>query len=191
MSFRERPGPAVLRLAAPASLGLLLGACTVGPDYQRPAAPVPVAYKEAAAKEGWQIARPADSFDRGAWWSVYTDPVLEGLERQIDISNQNLKSAEARFRQAEAIVAEARAGFFPTATINAQATRSRVSGNLGRGPGGPGSIANFFSTTGSGASNFSKSSKDSTLLGICRNTAAMPFFWLKKLARKREMFGIS
>jgi outer membrane protein TolC len=49
---------------------LLLGACTVGPDYQRPAAPVPVAYKEAAAKEGWQIARPADAFDRGAWWSV-------------------------------------------------------------------------------------------------------------------------
>ena len=80
MSFRERPGPAVLRLAAPAGLGLLLGACTVGPDYQRPAAPVPVAYKEAAAKEGWQIARPADSFDRGAWWSVYTDPVLGGLE---------------------------------------------------------------------------------------------------------------
>ena len=42
-------------------------------------------------------------------------PVLDGLERQIDISNQNLKAAEAAFRQAEAIVAQARAGFFPTA----------------------------------------------------------------------------
>ena len=81
---------------------LLLAACTVGPDYQRPAAPVPVAYKEEA---GWKRARPADAIDRGAWWSVFGDPVLDGLERQIDISNQNLKSAEAAFRQAEAIVA--------------------------------------------------------------------------------------
>jgi NodT family efflux transporter outer membrane factor (OMF) lipoprotein len=137
MSFRERPGAAVLRLAAPAGLGLLLGACTVGPDYQRPAAPVPIAYKEAARNSGWQVARPADAFDRGAWWLVYHDPVLDALVRQIDISNQNLKSAEARFRQAEAIVAEARAGFFPSATVNAQATRSRTSGT--------GKIANFFS----------------------------------------------
>src|SRR5207248_10736667 len=69
---------------------------------------LPVAYKEAAKEAGWQVARPADAFDRGAWWSVYNDPVLDSLERQIDISNQNLKAAEARFRQAEAIVAEAR-----------------------------------------------------------------------------------
>ena len=104
-------------------MALLLAACTVGPDYQRPAAPVPLAYKEEA---GWKQARPADAIDRGAWWSVFRDPVLDGLERQIDISNQNLKSAEAAFRQAEAIVAQARAGFFPTADINAAASRSRA-----------------------------------------------------------------
>src|SRR5439155_19549647 len=85
------------------TLMIVVTACTVGPDYQRPAAPVPVAYKEAARKSGWQVARPADAFDRGAWWSVYNDAVLDGIERQIDISNQNLKSAEARIRQAEAI----------------------------------------------------------------------------------------
>ena len=93
--------------------------------------------------------RPADAFDRGAWWSVYTDPVLDGLERQIDISNQNLKSAEARFRQAEAIVAEARAGFFPTATFNASAQRSRTSGgrvgSTGVSGGNTGNISNFYS----------------------------------------------
>src|SRR5439155_1682068 len=121
--------------------------CTVGPDYDRPAAPVPAAYKEAAAKAGWQVAQPSDALDRGAWWSVYKDPVLDGLEHQVDISNQNLKAAEATFRQAEAIVAQARFGFLPTASINAQAQRSRRSGNLGRGPGGPGSIQNFFSVS--------------------------------------------
>ena len=53
------------------------------------------------------------------------------------------------------------------------------------------SIANFFNTDGRGASNFSKSSNDSTFEGIWRKTAAQPYFWLKKLARKRDTFGIS
>ena len=145
-SSRRGTGKGTSRLVI-SGLALLVGACAVGPDYRRPPAPVPVAYKEAAAKDGWLVARPADVFDRGAWWTVYDDPVLDSLERQVDISNQNLKAAAARFRQAEAIVAEARAGFFPTATINAQAQRSRSSGTLGRGPGGPGSIANFFSAS--------------------------------------------
>ena len=136
-----------LRGFAGLSILLTTAGCTVGPDYDRPAAPVPAAYKEAAAKTGWQVAQPSDALDRGAWWSVYKDPVLDGLEHQVDISNQNLKAAEATFRQAEAIVAQARSGFFPTATINAQAQRSRSSGNLGRGPGGPGSIQNFFSVS--------------------------------------------
>src|SRR5262249_6952047 len=127
------------------------GACTIGPNYQRPATPVPVAYKEAALKEGWQVAHPADIYERGTWWSVYDDPVLDGLERQIDISNQNLKAAEANFRQAEAIVAEARASFFPTATINAQAQRQRTSGgrvgSTGVSGGNTGNISNFFSVS--------------------------------------------
>src|SRR2546430_15509557 len=98
---------------------ILLGvsACTVGPEYQRPTAPIPVVYKEATGDPAWQRARPADTIDRGAWWSVYNDPELDRLERQVEISNQNLKASEAAFRQSEAIVAQARAGFFPTATI--------------------------------------------------------------------------
>ena len=131
---------------------LMLTACTVGPDYQRPAASVPAAYKEAANEvANWQVARPADAIDPGAWWSVYHDPVLDDLERQIDISNQTLKAAEAAFRQAEAIVAQARAGFFPTAQINASATRSRGGGGAGASAGrsGSGSISNFFSIAGS------------------------------------------
>ena len=51
--------------------------------------------------------------------------------------------------------------------------------------------ANFFKTAGRGASNFSKSSKERTLLGIWRKTAAIPYFWLKKFARNREILGIS
>ena len=135
-----------IRLCAIAALVLTIAGCSVGPDYHKPAAPIPVAYKEA----GWQPARPADAVDRGAWWSVFDDPALDGLERQIDISNQNLRASEAAFRQAEAIVTQARAGFFPTATVTGQAQRSRSGGGSGTsavGRAGFGNIANFFSMT--------------------------------------------
>jgi hypothetical protein len=47
---------------------------------------MPAQYKEA----GWKIGEPLDAIDRGAWWSVYQDAVLDGLEKQIDISNQRI-----------------------------------------------------------------------------------------------------
>src|SRR5260370_26671916 len=87
-----------------------------GPGCRRPSARVPSQYKEA----GWKVGEPLDAIDRGAWWSVYQDPVLDDLEKQIDKSNQNLKAAEAAFRQAQWIVAQARAGYFPTGTVNSE-----------------------------------------------------------------------
>ncbi|MBV9825266.1 MAG: efflux transporter outer membrane subunit [Alphaproteobacteria bacterium] len=120
-------------------LALVLAGCTVGPNYKKPSAAIPNGYKEA----GWQIAQPADAVDRGAWWSIYRDPVLDGLERQIDISNQNLKASEASFREAEAIVTAARAQYFPTVTGSGSGTRSRTPG--GGAGGGKGSISNSFS----------------------------------------------
>src|SRR5262249_42609336 len=121
---------------------LLVGTgCTVGPDYQRPPTPVPAAYKETLLKQvggpvAWRLARPAEAVGRGAWWSVYRDPGLDNLERQIDVSNQNLRASEAAYRQSEAIVTQARAGFFPTLNANAQAQRSRSGGVFNSASGG-------------------------------------------------------
>ena len=89
---------------------LVLTACTVGPEYVRPAAPVPPSYKW---EEGWREARPADALERGAWWSVFSDPALDALMRQVEISNQNVAAAEAAFRNTAEAVAAARAAFFP------------------------------------------------------------------------------
>ncbi len=126
---------------------VFLAACTVGPDYQRPDAPAPAQYKEA----GWKVGEPLDAIDRGAWWSVYKDPLLDDLEKQIDISNQNLKAAAAAFEQAEWIVAQARAGFFPTFDLNASAQRSRSGGGAssGTGAGRSGFNSSSFSTSAS------------------------------------------
>ncbi|HEY1794635.1 MAG TPA: efflux transporter outer membrane subunit [Stellaceae bacterium] len=146
-SFRR----AAPRLAVAAALALLAG-CEAGPDYVRPSAPVPAAYKE--TDPGWKIGQPEDAIDRGAWWSIYRDPVLDGLERQIDISNQTLKAEEAAFRQSEALAAQARAGLFPTLSANASAQRSRGGGGGGGGSTGAGvssrgggGISNFFDLT--------------------------------------------
>jgi len=133
-------------MGIPAGL-LLLSACTVGPDYQRPDAPVPAQYKEA----GWKVGEPLDAIDRGAWWSVYKDPLLDELQRQIDISNQNLKAAAAAFEEAEWIVAQARAAFFPTVDLNASAQRSRTGGgsSSSTGAGRSGFTSSQFSTSAS------------------------------------------
>src|ERR1700745_1147834 len=93
-----RPLPRCGRGAVCISAALLvLWACTVGPDAHPPSAPVPAQYKGA----GWKAGEPLDAIDRGAWWSVYKDSLLDDLEKQIDISNQNLKAAAAAFQQAE------------------------------------------------------------------------------------------
>jgi NodT family efflux transporter outer membrane factor (OMF) lipoprotein len=143
---RGHAGRALATGALAALFGL--GGCTVGPDYKRPDAPVPIAYKEAwkpgPLDKGWRQTRPNDAIDRGQWWSIYHDPVLDGLERQIDITNQNLKAAEASFRQAEAIVAEARAGLFPTLSLKGSGTRTRSSGNSAPTAGFGGGIQNQF-----------------------------------------------
>ena len=74
----------------------LLAGCMVGPDYKRPDAPAPVAFKELA---GWKISQPADTVDKGTWWSVYHDRELDRLERMVEVSNQTVKQFEAQYQQ--------------------------------------------------------------------------------------------
>ena len=112
-------------LAALAGL-LLVNACTVGPDYVRPSAVAPAAYKET---KGWKVAEPREALLKGAWWEIFGDPQLNGLEAQVDISNQNLAAAAAQFRQARALVRAARAAFFPTVSAGPSVSRSLASAN--------------------------------------------------------------
>jgi NodT family efflux transporter outer membrane factor (OMF) lipoprotein len=97
----------------------------VGPDYHRPSAPVPSVYKEF---KGWKVAAPNDTIDRGAWWSIYRDPTLNSLERQINISNQTLKQDEAAFAEARAEVREQQSALFPSLTVTPQIQRQKSGG---------------------------------------------------------------
>src|SRR5262249_61668641 len=115
----RRPSPCAAVLTA-----AVVAACAVGPNYHRPAAPVPQRFKEA---EGWKPAEPREAASGADWWSVYDDATLDSLEKQIDISNQTLKASEAAWRESLALVTQARAGLLPVIGVNATGTR----------PGGP------------------------------------------------------
>ncbi|MEP6739138.1 MAG: efflux transporter outer membrane subunit [Caldimonas sp.] len=103
----------------------LLAACAVGPDYQRPSAPTPPAYKEVPSSGAtWFPAAPADALDKGDWWALFGDEELNVLVRQIEVSNQNVAAAVAAYAQARALVREDRAGLFPNIALDAGAQRS-------------------------------------------------------------------
>lgn len=96
-----------------ASLAWLAG-CKVGPNYVRPQAAAPAAFEEAPVSGDWKAAAPADAAIGGAWWQVFGDADLDGLEPQVSQANQSLKAAEANFRAARAAVSVRRSYEAPT-----------------------------------------------------------------------------
>jgi NodT family efflux transporter outer membrane factor (OMF) lipoprotein len=108
-------------------LAALPAGCVVGPTYDRPAAPVPTHFAEA---EGWKPAEPSQPASGTDWWTVYNDPVLDALVKQIDISNQTLKQAEAAWREAVAVAGAAGASLYPSVGLSMDALRSHSSDNV-------------------------------------------------------------
>jgi NodT family efflux transporter outer membrane factor (OMF) lipoprotein len=91
----------------------------VGPKYVKPSVPMAPGYKEAspdAYKENsnWQVAQPADAASRGEWWKIFGDAELNTLEPQVGANNQDLKAADARFREARALIRFTHASLYPT-----------------------------------------------------------------------------
>ena len=112
--------------AAIAAVASLSAACAVGPPYVKPQVPVPQAYKESVQSGGdlLQPARPSDQISRQGWWELFGDARLNDLEARLMHGNPTLAQAEARVREARAVVREDRAGYFPLVTGSASAVRS-------------------------------------------------------------------
>lgn len=112
---------------------VLLSGCTIGPKYVRPTAPVPSAYKEAAAQNtDWKPAQPQDQAARGKWWESFHDPQLNALEEKVDVSNQNIAASAANVQAARALIRQARAQYFPTVTANPGMSNTRISTAFGQ-----------------------------------------------------------
>ena len=64
--------------------GAFLVACAVGPNYERPALDMPVAWK---IEQPWREAAPNDLAEKGPWWLRFDDPQLDALELQALAAN--------------------------------------------------------------------------------------------------------
>src|SRR5580658_4031899 len=113
---------------------VLLAGCNMGPNYTRPSVPAAPAYKEQPPAEfkesgGWQQAQPGDDKIRADWWGIFGSAELNALEEQVNPSNQTLKAAEARFREARALIQLNRSNLYPTISTSPSITSNRSSTN--------------------------------------------------------------
>ena len=104
---------------------LLCVGCTVGPNYKRPTAEVPANWQ---VQEPWRQAEPRDAVPKTAWWTLFHDEELNGLESDLLAASQTLKVALAHFEQARASAAVQNATLFPTLNLGPMAGRQRYSG---------------------------------------------------------------
>ena len=140
------------KVFAIAASAFILPGCFLAPHYKRPAIETPPAFKEgvsavtpptatpvssstgtvtAAGNVQWKMANPSDTLAHGPWWKMFGDPQLNALEARVLVSNQNIKPAEAQYRQARALVSEVQSAYFPTVTTAPSVTRSFGPNNIG------------------------------------------------------------
>lgn len=129
--------PSRLCLAVLLASSLLAG-CMVGPDYQKPAAPISTTFKEA---EGWRAASPQDELPKGPWWELYQDRQLNALVSQVQLNNQNVALYAAQYQQALALVRQSRAEEFPLLTGTGASTRSETGTGSSSGSTGGGGVS--------------------------------------------------
>lgn len=115
-----------IRTACIAAAFALVSACAVGPDYRRPQFNTTPTFKE---ESGWKPSEPADTLERGPWWQIFHDDLLSSLEQQVNVSNENIKAAEAAFEESRALVRQAQAGLWPSLSLSGARERT-VNANL-------------------------------------------------------------
>jgi len=123
---------------AAAAASMLLSACMVGPDFEKPAAPVSQHYDAQAEQQLGGAGAPAgaqhvdlDQKLDGDWWSAFGSAKLDQVMRKAIDGNLDLEAADATIAQAGEGVAAARGGLSPQVDFGAQALRQRAVGQPG------------------------------------------------------------
>jgi len=122
--MRNRISPRQGSIMGPAILAalLLLGGCTVGPDYEVPEIEVP---------DAWENAAAADMADSNHvlkdWWSAFNDTLLNSLMAEADDGNLDLVAAVGRIREARAFRQIAGGDYWPQVGLDGQFSRAQVS----------------------------------------------------------------
>jgi len=110
-------------------VSMILGGCTVGPNYRRADAPVAAHWDVA---EPWRESAPKDALGKGEWWTVFNDDDLNTLEKQALQDNQSLKVSVARLEQARTLAAIQISTQFPQVATAPVLERQRLAANRPR-----------------------------------------------------------
>lgn len=160
----QRPPGRVLPLARPSTsfaahaglalVSLLIGSCTVGPDFKKPAAPGVAGYADhplstTAASPG-VAGGSAQRFTNGSdvpgdWWTLFHSRPLNALIEQSLASNADLKAAQAALTVAHENVLAGRGAFYPTVSAGLSASREQdPPGSLAAVPSNNAFLYNLF-----------------------------------------------
>jgi len=131
-------------LLCAASVAALLSGCTVGPDFERPAAPVDQTYEPGPLAGSTAKADvhggDAQTFAVGAdipgeWWTLFRSPALDQLIREALVANPDLKAADATLRQAQELAAAQSGALFPSVDANLNQQREKIAASQTGIPG--------------------------------------------------------
>ena len=131
------------------ALAIMLGGCTVGPDYAPPA-PLPPADVSLGTTDANPVVTPAPPPEQ--WWRLFEDAALDRLVEQALAHNNDLRVAAANVRRARALLREAGAAWLPETNVSASATRSRINAANGANTSGGATRTNDYYAVGFDAS---------------------------------------
>ncbi len=116
-------------LACLSVASLALAGCNIGPKYQRPATPVPPAFR--GVNNTAVSSDPNGSLGDQQWAQVFREPELQGLIRTALENNYDLRVAAERVLEAQAQVKITRAQEFPQITVGGTGVGAEFPDNLG------------------------------------------------------------
>lgn len=116
-----RANPKPFRPTVIFCISVLLSACAVGPDYERPSIESPAQFKE---NKGWVQTAPLAAPAQEAWWTIFGDETLNSLEPRVTQANQSLRASYYAFQQALSLTDAARAAEYPALGVSVSSTRS-------------------------------------------------------------------
>jgi NodT family efflux transporter outer membrane factor (OMF) lipoprotein len=114
------------RLAVATLVAALLAACTVGPNYRRPALSPAAGYGAVAASP--TLVAGADV--PAEWWRVYHCAELDDLVALALKNNSTIDAAKAALRAAREQVAAQRGSYYPQVTGSLEPTRQKFADTL-------------------------------------------------------------
>lgn len=145
--FRHAPFTASgVRLGVAAIL-MTLSACTVGPDFTRPAKPETDSYTAHQEAEHALKAIQLGKELPGQWWTLFHSKALTELIGQAIKHNPDLQSAHATLVQAQENALSKNGSLWPSLDATGYATRQQISGAQFGNPAFGGSVYSLFNTS--------------------------------------------